>query len=139
MKTTSESQIEKMSWDWRGFSGQGAFKAGYKACEAKMLAEASEGFGEWYYDESRVSSPMSINSTLKEVQEISHKDAFIAGAMSQAKRDAERIKQLEDALRETIEELRDIAKAQRFDGKYWVKDSFLIEKYLPLIKQGGEK
>lgn len=50
-----------------------AYFDGFKACEAKMLAEASEGFEEWYYD--------NVADGYRE----NYLEAFTSGAMSQAK------------------------------------------------------
>lgn len=63
------------------------YKAGFKACEAKMMEEAAKDFEEWFlhYPSWRVT--MSRYDSCK--------IAFQAGALSQAKR----VKELEDALK----------------------------------------
>jgi hypothetical protein len=57
-----------------------AFFDGFKACEAKMLAEASGGFDEFYLSE--IGGSFDDESAVDEMI----KEAFTAGAMSQAKR-----------------------------------------------------
>jgi len=52
-----------------------AYESGFKACEAKMLAEASEGFVNYYY-----------HSDIFKHHEDTARAAFTAGAMSQAKK-----------------------------------------------------
>ena len=132
MKTTSESEIEKMSWDWRGFSGQGAFKAGFKACEAKMLAEASEGFEEWWRSFFYTDPPIAEGSIFsREIIE-----AFTAGAMSQARKDAEEIATLR-SLKSSMSDVIDAKSARikqlemvvaKINDDHWFMIN-LIERY----------
>jgi len=61
------------------------YKAGFKACEAKMLAESSENFDGWWYDEN--DNLYMLNDVYKNYCSM----AFTAGAMSQAKKDEEEI------------------------------------------------
>jgi hypothetical protein len=70
-------------------------KAGFKACEAKMLAEAASGFEGFY--KSSVQDEFDYSSMRhdeKALRLMDMRKAFTAGAMSQAKR----VKELEDAL-----------------------------------------
>jgi hypothetical protein len=68
------------------------YKAGFKACEAKMLAEASEGFEAYekeYWDREAIGGKTAREWTQQGFVEMAtsyQRKAFTAGAMSQAKR-----------------------------------------------------
>jgi hypothetical protein len=68
-----------------------SYTKGFKACEAKMLAEASEGF------ENLKKQYVGGYGVQYEIpDEVAYKEAFTAGAMSQAKR----VKELETEIEE---------------------------------------
>ena len=75
-------------------------RRGFKACEAKMLAEASEEFSEWHRNEyiriRTCEDSCRFTASMFAESRANQSKAFTAGAMSQARRDAERIKYLED-------------------------------------------
>jgi hypothetical protein len=104
-----------------------AFCDGFKACEAKMLAEASGGFDEFYLSE--IGGSFDDESAVDEMI----KEAFTAGAMSQAKR----MKELESLVAQ-------FGEALKLSCNYIVsseQDTFINEalnKYKAL-KQGGER
>jgi hypothetical protein len=106
MKTTDE-QIEKMARDishleisdtlieslhnkeideLRSLLEQ-QYKAGFKACEAKMLAEASDGFDQWW-DNERGGKPLNNDHIPVTEQQLYkwEKEAYTAGAMLQARK-----------------------------------------------------
>jgi hypothetical protein len=154
---TNDKDIEKMSYEWcldasdehldpRDFypspQSMDAYSAGFKACEAKMLAEAAKDFGEYekeYWDNETLCGKTYREWTRQDHVEMAtsyQRRAFTAGAISQAKRDAERIKRLEDALRK-------IADYDTLDGDKYISYSDgwhgVAEFAEKALKQGGEK
>ncbi len=126
MKTTDE-QIEKMARDHVGkYAGVETFsvkhmeltyKNGFKACEAMILAEATEDLQD-FIDTRGEFTPREY---------VLMKQAFTAGAMSQAKR----VRELEDEIQGLSMIARDVLGAAKFDIIYPVSSK--------IIKQGGEK
>jgi hypothetical protein len=155
MKTTSE-ELEKMSYEWcleandehldpRDFypspQSMDAFKAGFKACEAKMLAESVESFEEWKEQGIRSVIGMSENSARLVLGDyFTAESCFTAGAMSQAKRDAEEIERLKKAIhyyeRHVQHHIDHPDEKPAVTLKYAIGAKREAEKAL---KQGGEK
>jgi hypothetical protein len=143
---TNDKDIEKMSRDYMmekinhietpSKDLADAYKAGFKACEAKMLVEAS-GFEDWWkgmYSELCNTTDHPDIVLANSVMEATEK-AFTAGAMSQAKKDAERIKQLEDALRK-------IASHDTLDGEKYNSYEYGwhgVAEFAAKALQGGER
>ncbi|MFN8996420.1 MAG: hypothetical protein ACK5X3_22510 [Pseudomonadota bacterium] len=114
------------------------YKAGFKACEAKMLAEASEGFEEWYYD--------NVADGYRE----NYLEAFTSGAMSQAKRDAEELRLMSEVNRGLANRnhdlslrARELKDAIKFLIPLAVCDAFKevarLDEIREALKQGGER
>jgi hypothetical protein len=89
------SNAESVHWDYT----LGGYRAGFKACEAKMLTEAASGFEGFYkssvQDEFDYSS---MRADEKALRLMDMRKAFTAGAMSQVKK----IEELEGALATVI-------------------------------------
>jgi hypothetical protein len=71
-----------------------AYELGFKACEAKMLAEAAISFDDWFsevYDEATKWRDWQSCDNLHDNKHNMQK-AFTDGVMSQAKKDAEELK-----------------------------------------------
>jgi hypothetical protein len=139
MKTTSE-ELENMSYEWcleandehldpRDFypspQSMDAFKAGFKACEAKMLAEASDS-----YNEHEMAGDVA---RFAGINRMSYEDVaeyfFAAGEMLQAKRDAEMEKFLVSIINWDNLSKEEMIIAQELHQKHFPEN----------YKQGGEK
>jgi hypothetical protein len=92
---------------------------GYKDCEAKMLAESAESFADWYHSTYGEDFP---NASIEYFDY--GLDCFTAGAMSQAKKDAE---ELEALTLDNVEKIFTGLGKNLFDFCDYVK------------KQGGER
>ncbi len=133
-----------------------AFCDGFKACEAKMLAEASEGFEEWYYDnvadgyrENYLEAFTSGDNVADGYRE-NYLEAFTAGAMSQAKRDAEELRLMSEVNRGLANRnhdlslrARELKDAIKFLIPLAVCDAFKevarLDEIREALKQGGER
>jgi hypothetical protein len=132
------------------------YKAGFKACEAKMLAEASEGFEEWYYDnvadgyrENYLEAFTSGDNVADGYRE-NYLEAFTSGAMSQAKRDAEELRLMSEVNRGLANRnhdlslrARELKDAIKFLIPLAVCDAFKevarLDEIREALKQGGER
>jgi len=133
-----------------------AFCDGFKACEAMMLAEASEGFEEWYYDnvadgyrENYLEAFTSGDNVADGYRE-NYLEAFTSGAMSQAKRDAEELRLMSEVNRGLANRnhdlslrARELKDAIKFLIPLAVCDAFKevarLDEIREALKQGGER
>jgi hypothetical protein len=100
-----------------------AYSAGFKGCEAMMLESAAKDWVEyWDY----LTSGGNFQVSRKDL----HQQTFAAGAISQAKRDAERIKELGYAVIDMAAKLKFIYPECGVCAKH--------EKLIESLKQGGE-
>jgi hypothetical protein len=130
MKTTDE-QIEKMAREYAdkdlltrvGLYDYGlrvmSYKAGFKACEAKMLAEATKNFEEFIFKFER-SDAYSMRHMEK---------SYAAGAMSQARKNVEMEKFLVSIINWDNLSKEEMITAQELHQKHFPEN----------YKQGGER
>jgi hypothetical protein len=116
------------------------YKAGFKACEAKILAEAREGFEEWFVEYkdkafAAYGGAKSVRDDMVSDQKHTGKEAFAAGAMLQAKR----IKELEDALNVAVFRFDEIAESDLIATNLKIMAKHASGELERKLKQGGEE
>ncbi len=125
------------------------YKAGFKACEAKMLAESADDLKSFWFHWRRFWGT-NDHRYIPDQPPIVVKEAFTAGAMSQAKRDAEELRLMSEVNRGLANRnhdlslrARELKDAIKFLIPLAVCDAFKevarLDEIREALKQGGER